>query len=212
MYSERAAFGRQFHDQMNIYRNQEKTISKNETHFFHTPGPVQASRGQVTSQNLDARHQMEKFRPEEISQKAANILSIHAAQSPQTQQLVEVLGIMLRRGQIFEQLAVNSDGEWDDEYVNSIQNPSSFAKSMANKNIPTIQTTGQLLEYIVGVKKNEKADLTDANRTSNTAWETVFIGPDYIEEMYSTTTMIRDFQYERLSNSFAQIFNSMCKF
>ena len=55
---------------------------------FNRQGPIQRSHGVVTSNNIDASNQMEKFKPEEISQKAANILSIHVSQSPQTQVLL----------------------------------------------------------------------------------------------------------------------------
>ena len=183
-----------------------------ETRNFNKPGPVQASRGQATGRNLDARHQMDKFQPEEISQKAANILSMHVAQSPQTQELVEILSIILRKGQIYDQLAIKPNGDWDNAYINSIQDPSDFAITMAKQNLPKIQTTGELLEYIVRVKRNEQATPDDENRLSKTSWESVFVGPEELEYLYNVDNIMREFQYDRLSHAYSRIFNSMCKF
>ena len=197
---------------MESYKRQDKAILDTDSIDFNRPGPIQASRGQNTAENIDARFQMDKFSPEEISQKAANIMSMHVAQSPQTQQLVEVLNLVLKKGQLFEQLAVKYNGQIDINYINSIEEPSDFAKTLAKKNIPMIQTTGELLEYLVAVKKNEEASIDDIDRTSNTKWESVFVGPNEIEHLYNVNHTIREFQYERLVNSFGQIFNSMCKF
>jgi len=191
---------------------QEKEVLKVDRRSFNTPGPMQLSRGQATGRNLDARHQMDKFQPEEISQKAANILSMHVAQSPQTQELIEILNLVLRKGQLYDQLAMKPNGEWNTEYISSIQDPSNFAITMANQNLPKIQTTGELLEYIVGVKRNELATPDDINRPSNTSWESVFVGPEQLEYMYNVENLMREFQYDRLYNSFSRIFNSMSKF
>ena len=155
---------------------------------------------------------MDKFQPEEVSQKAANILSMHVAQSPQTQELIEILSIVMRKGQLFDQLAVKPNGEWNSEYINSIQEPSEFAKEMAKINLPKIQTTGELLEYLVGVKRNGQANPMDPDRPSKSSWESVFVGPQELEYMYNVDNLIRDFQYERLSHSYSRIFNSMRKF
>ena len=197
---------------MEAYKKQEKAVLTENSRNFYELGPVQARRGEATQRNLNARHQMDKFRPEEISQKAANILSLHVAQSPQTQELIEVLSIIVRKGQLYQQLAVKANGEWDNDYCRSIEDPSDFAIKLANEKLPTIQTTGELLEYIVSVKKNDQAAVDDINRTSNTAWETVFVGFEQLEYMYNVDNLLRDFQYERLYNSFGRIFNSMSKF
>ena len=203
---------KKFHEQLKAYKMQEKEVLSVDRISFNKPGPMQISRGQATGRNLDARHQMEKFQPEEISQKAANILSMHVAQSPQTQELIEILNLILRKGQLYEQLATKPNGEWDTEYIGSIQDPSDFAITMANQNLPKIQTTGALLEYIVGVKRNEAAKADDSSRPSKTAWESVFVGPEQLEYMYNVDNLIREFQYDRLYHSYSRIFNSMSKF
>ena len=204
--------GEKFHQQMEIYRRTVKDEVAINRPLFNTLGPVQIKHSQATGKNMDARNQMEKFRPEEIAKKAAHILSLHVAQSPQTQELVDVLSIVMRKGPIYEQLAVNQHGEIDEVYVNSIQEPSEFAKRMANINLPKIQTTGEFLEYLVSVKRNEKADINDLRRSSNTQWETVFVDINTLEEIFESNVQLRESQYIRLSNSFNQIFNSMSKF
>ena len=204
--------GERFHHQMEVYRRTVKDEVAVDRRRFNTLGPVQRKHGQATSGNIDAKNQMDRYQPEEIAQKAAQILSLHVAQSPQTQEIIDVLSIVMRKGPIYDQLAINHHGEIDESYVNSIQEPTRFAKTLANVNLPKIQTTGELLEYLVSVKRNEAADINDITRTTMTQWESIFVDMDTLEDIYSSNSHLREAQYVRLKNSFGQIFNSMSKF
>ena len=82
---------------------------------------------------------------------------------------------------------------------------------MAKENLPKIQTTGQLLEYLVSVKKNDDADLDDITRTSHTKWEPVFVGTNF-PQILLEENKIRETQMDRLNHSYEHIFNSMRKF
>ena len=197
---------------VNEYSQQsDKPDLRSEKFHFTHQGPMQKRKGQNSRENMDASNQMERFQPEEVSQKAANILSIHLAQSPQTQELIEILSIIMRKGNLFNQLAIDENGELNQEYIDSIHFPSTFATTLAHKNFPKIHTAGELLEYLVGVKKNECADLNKTERVSKTKWETVFVGPEVLDAIYHQNCAINENQFNMLENAYKTIFNSMSK-
>ena len=118
----------------------------------------------------------------------------------------------MRKGPLYNKLATLANGEIDADYIQSIEEPSDFAKQLAVNNIPQIRTSGELLEYLVSVKRNENADLTDERRVSKTTWESTFIDINFIDIMCHVNRQIRESQFIRLELSYRQIFNSMSKF
>ena len=197
---------------MELYKHADKPDIAADRSNFKRPGPSQLEHGLTTGKNLNAKNQMDKYDPQEIAKRATEILASHVAQSPQTQQLVDIMSIFMRKGPIYEQLAINQNGELNLDYVESVQTSTEFARNMAYFKLPDIQTTGELLEYLVGVKKNEAAEADDITRVSNTKWEPVFIGLDELEDINRRNPRMREEQCVRLRNSFDQIFGSMSKF
>ena len=122
------------------------------------------------------------------------------------------MSIVLKGGRIFEELATSENGELDMEYIDSIQSGTDFAKLQALKNIPSIQSMGELLEYLVSVKRNEHANVNEEGRVSKSQWESIFVAPDFIDIMFHVNQQLRQHQYDRIKDGYKHIFNSMSKF